>query len=109
MEDLLSLDEAVMDEVQAVYRPPKRRLPPLLWARLLHDVSDMLHEFWADRAITLRWAHSQFHEAAKERYLDQRDKAPAYHKAMAEYFSGVWAGNPKPFAGSEKGGCVLGC
>ena len=32
MEDLLSLDDAVVDEVHSIYRPSKRRLPPLLWA-----------------------------------------------------------------------------
>lgn len=103
MEDLLSLDDAVMDEVHNIYHPAKRRLPPLLWARLLEDVSDLLMEHAADSVKTLRWAHSQFQEAAKERYLDQRDKAPSYHKALAEYFMGTWAGKPKPYSGSEKG------
>ncbi|KAL8572753.1 hypothetical protein ACOMHN_030335 [Nucella lapillus] len=103
MEDLLSLDDVVMDEAQDVYQPPKRRLPPLLWARLLHDLKDLLHEFSADRVKTLRWAHSQFQEAAQDRYLKQRDKAPSYHKAMAEYFMGMWSGNPKPYSGNEQG------
>ena len=107
MEDLLSLDDAVMDEVNNIYRPSKHRLPPLLWARLLEDVSDLLMEHAADNVKTLRWAHSQFQEAAKERYLDQRDKAPAYHKAMAEYFMGTWAGKPKPYSGNEKGWSLL--
>ncbi|XP_076450611.1 NACHT domain- and WD repeat-containing protein 1-like [Babylonia areolata] len=103
MEDLLSLDDAVMDEVHSVYRPSRRRLPPLLWARLLESVSDLLMDFAADNVKTLRWAHSHFNEAATERYLNQRDKAPSYHKALAEYFMGTWAGKPKPYTGSEKG------
>ena len=102
--DLLSLDDMVMDEVHNIYRPCRRRLPPLLWVRLQGDVQDLLRDFAADGVTTLRWAHSQFHEAATERYLDQRDKAPSYHKALAEYFSGVWAGKPKPCAGNDKGG-----
>ncbi|XP_070200834.1 NACHT and WD repeat domain-containing protein 2-like isoform X2 [Littorina saxatilis] len=103
LEDLLSLDDAVMDEVDNIYRPSKRRLPPLLWMRLLEDVSDLVTEYAADNVKTVRWAHSQFHEAAKERYLDQRDKAPSYHKALAEYFMGTWAGKPKPYTGNERG------
>ncbi|PVD33550.1 hypothetical protein C0Q70_04807 [Pomacea canaliculata] len=103
LEDLLSLDDVVMDDVSATYRPPRRRLPPLLLVRLLEDAADLLLEFAADNVTTLRWAHAQFQEAAKERYLDQRDKAPSYHKALAEYFMGTWAGKPKPFTGNEKG------
>ena len=107
MEDLLSLDDAVMDEVHSIYRPSKRRLPPLLWARLLDDVSDLVAEYAADGVKTVRWAHSHFQEAARERYLDQRDKAPSYHKALAEYFMGTWAGKPKPYSGNERGGFWL--
>lgn len=40
MEDILSLDEAVMDDVMANYRPSKRRCPSVLWIRLLEDLSD---------------------------------------------------------------------
>nr|KAG5686694.1 hypothetical protein BaRGS_013593 [Batillaria attramentaria] len=68
-----------------------------------HDVNDLLMEYAADNVKTLRWGHSQFHEAARERYLDQRDKAPSYHKAMAEYFMGMWSGKPKPYTGNERG------
>ena len=57
----------------------------------------------ADGTRTLTWSHQQIREAADERYLNQRDKAPSYHKALAEYFLGKWAGKPKPFTGSERG------
>ena len=37
------------------------------------------------------------------RYLQQKDKAPSYHKAMAEYFLDMWNDIPKPYSGNEKG------
>ncbi|RUS77155.1 hypothetical protein EGW08_015078, partial [Elysia chlorotica] len=103
LEDLLSLDEAAMDEVVAAHKPPRRRLPSMLWVRLRMDLACLITEIRADGTRTVTWAHQQIREAADERYLNQRDKAPSYHKAMAEYFLGKWAGRPKPFPGSERG------
>ena len=103
MEDLLSLDDAVMDDVNAIYAPPLRRLPSLLWVRVKDELSDYLTEVLADNMKTIVWSHSQFREAAEERYMNQRDKAPSYHKAMAEYFMGIWADKPKPYGSNERG------
>lgn len=103
MEDILSLDEAVMDDVMSTHRSPLRRLPPLLWIRLMADMSDFLSECRADNTKTLVWAYTPILEAADERYLVQRDKAPSYHKALADYFQGAWAGKPKPYSGNERG------
>ncbi|GFR71930.1 NACHT domain- and WD repeat-containing protein 1 [Elysia marginata] len=103
LEDLLSLDDAVMDEVVATHKPPRRRLPGLLWTRLKMDLEGLITEVRADGTRTLTWAHQQIRDAADDRYLQQRDKAPSYHKALAEYFLGKWAGKPKPYTGSERG------
>ncbi|XP_059150871.1 uncharacterized protein LOC131937445 isoform X2 [Physella acuta] len=103
MEDVLSLDDVVMDDVVATHRMQRRRLPTLLWVRLLEDMGDLVAEVRADGVKTFRWAHADMHDAAEERYLLQRDKAPSYHKALSEYFLGLWAGTPKPFTGNEKG------
>ncbi|XP_052243480.1 uncharacterized protein LOC127853228 isoform X2 [Dreissena polymorpha] len=103
MLDLLSLDDTVMAEVATSHPLVRRRIPPSMWLRLRKELSMYLCEISADNVRTIQWAHSDFHEAAVERYLKQRDKAPSYHKAVAEYFSGVWVDKPKPFPGSEKG------
>ena len=103
MEDILSLDEAVMDDVMLNYKPPRRRLPSVLWIRLREDLNEFLTETATHGVVTLRWKHAQFNDAATDRYLNQRDKAPSYHKAMAEYFMGVWASKPKPHTGNDKG------
>ncbi|XP_035825261.1 uncharacterized protein LOC101859566 [Aplysia californica] len=103
MEDILSLDEAVMDDVMTTHKPPRRRLPTLLWLRLREDMRDLISESRADDTRTITWAHSTISEASDERYLVQRDKAPSYHKALAEYFLGLWAGKAKPYSGNDKG------
>lgn len=103
LEDLLSLDEAVMDEIVATHKPPRRRIPCLLWTRLKMDLDGLITEVRADGTKTITWAHQQIRDAADDRYLQQRDKAPSYHKALADYFLGKWAGKPKPYTGSERG------
>ncbi|XP_071100167.1 uncharacterized protein [Haliotis cracherodii] len=103
MEDVLSLDDAVMDEVAGQFNLSRRRLPPLVWARLKMDLSEYVMECLGDNMKTLCWSHVQFADAADDRYLQQKDKAPSYHKAFAEYFMGIWVGKPKPYSGSDRG------
>ncbi|XP_067654406.1 uncharacterized protein [Haliotis asinina] len=103
MEDVLSLDDAVMDEVSGQFSLPRRRLPPLIWARLKMDLSEYVMECLGDNMKTLCWSHAQFCDAADDRYLLQRDKAPSYHKSFAEYFMGKWVSKPKPYSGNDRG------
>lgn len=103
MLDLLSLDDSVMAEVSSQYQLVRRRVPPSLWLRLRRDLSFYVREFNADNVRTLQWSHLHFYEAARDRYLKQRDKAPSYHKAMGEYFMGMWVSKPKPYSGNDKG------
>lgn len=103
MEDLLSLDDAVMDEVSARYPIPRRHFPQIIWVRIREELNFYLTESKTYNIDTLRWSHSQFFEAASDRYLKNKDKAPSYHKAMAEYFMGEWADKPKPYPGNSRG------
>ncbi|XP_076114826.1 uncharacterized protein LOC143082831 isoform X2 [Mytilus galloprovincialis] len=103
MEDLLSLDDAVMDEVMVRYTPPRRHFPQIIWVKIREELSYYLTESKTYNINTIRWSHGQFNEAAIDRYLKNKDKAPSYHKAMAEYFMGEWAEKPKPFGGNTRG------
>lgn len=96
MEDLLSLDDIVMEDVFHHHKPSLRRLPPLCWLHLKHHLRPYTKETLTDNTVLLRWFHPHFHEAATDRYLNQRDKAPSYHRALAEYFSDTWSTRPKP-------------
>ena len=109
MEDVLSLDEAVMADIALHTKLQRRRLPPLFWVRLRHDLENYLEESNCDNTVTIRWAHSLFKDAAVERYLNNKDKAPSYHKALAEYFLNAWYERPKPHPGNENGTqrCVM--
>ena len=64
----LSLDESVMDDITNHNKLlPIRRIPPLYWLRLRHDLTDYISHQMADNVITITWSHTQFHDAAKSR------------------------------------------
>ena len=101
LEDLLSLDDEVLNDVYQYWIPPVRRLPPLLWIRIRSDIGDYLIERGADGTQVVFWYHRQFIEAARERYLKE-DQAKKIHGNMSDYFLGEWSGGvKKPFVNKE--------
>ena len=66
---MLSLDEAVLDDVFQYWKPPVRRLPPLLWVRLRRDLGDFVTESGSQGIPVYRWMHQQFAALVRERYL----------------------------------------
>lgn len=97
LEDLLSLDDVVLNDVYQYWTPPIRRLPPLLWIRIRSDIGDYLIERGADGARVINWYHRQFIETARERYLGA-EKEVEIHSNMSDYFLGKWSGGmKKPF------------
>uniref|UniRef100_A0A1I8GHY8 WD_REPEATS_REGION domain-containing protein n=1 Tax=Macrostomum lignano TaxID=282301 RepID=A0A1I8GHY8_9PLAT len=101
--DILSLDDHVMDVLNFQFHLPVRRCPPIAWLRLRNALGEFLTEKSVDNCVTIVWAFNMFKEAAAERYLNQKEK-PVLHKALAEYFDGMWAGNKrKPHLGNEAG------
>ncbi|XP_070534262.1 NACHT and WD repeat domain-containing protein 2-like [Ptychodera flava] len=98
LEDILSLDDDVLQEVYAYWLPPTRRIPPLLWTRIRAEINDYLVEREAEGARVIYWYHRQFIEAARERYLNDDHLVKKMHKLCAEYFIGIWSGGKKkPF------------
>ena len=101
LEDLLSLDDEVLNDVYQYWTPPVRRLPPLLWIRISSDIGDYLTERGADGTQVVFWYHRQFIEAARERYLTAK-QAKKIHSYMSDYFLGKWSGGvKKPFENKE--------
>ena len=101
LEDLLSLDDEVLNDVYQYWTPPVRRLPPLLWIRIRSDIGDYLTERGADGTQVVFWYHRQFIEAARERYLTAK-QAKKIHCYMSDYFLGKWSGGvKKPFENKE--------
>lgn len=111
LEDILSCDDEVLDSLFQYWTPPMRRMPPLLWARVRHELGSYLAERGSDGVTVYTWFHRQFSETAVERYLDSSDgtnMSNIAHTAIADYFDGKWANGkhyvPKcvPSAKTEK-------
>lgn len=93
IEDILSLDDDVIDDVYQYWDPPVEgvvRLPNLLWARIRHDIDEFFVERQADRKTIVTWYHRQFWESAELRYLSDRKERISRHTLMCEYFQGIF-------------------
>lgn len=102
LEDLISLDDKVLDDVYQYHLPPVRRIPPLLWTRIRNDLPNYLSEREADGVNVMNWYHRQFRDTAKERYFKNKNMAIYFHSMIADYYLGIWGGgNPKPFKYTE--------
>jgi len=62
LEDLISLDETVLNDVYQYHLPPIRRIPPLLWTRIRNDLPNYLVEREAEGVCVVSWYHRQFAE-----------------------------------------------
>lgn len=102
LEDLISLDDRVLDDVYQYHLPPTRRIPPLLWTRIRNDLPNYLSEREADGVNVMNWYHRQFRDTARERYFKNMNMATYFHSSIADYYLGIWGGGrPKPFKFTE--------
>lgn len=97
VEDLISIDEFVLNDIYQYHLPPIRRIPPLLWIRIKSDIPAYLSEREADGVSVVFWYHRQFFQVSEERYLYDFNFKTHIHSQIADYFLGTWAGRPKPF------------
>lgn len=90
MEDVLSCDDQVLNEVYRYHDPPLHgtvRIPSLMWARVAEDLREYLAERQVDGKTVLSWYHRQFWETAEQRYLDCADRRHCFHRQLAEIYS----------------------
>ena len=95
LEDVLSLDNDVLNEVYQYWDPPDKgllRLPALLWKRIRYEISDYLVEQHADGKTVFAWYHRQFVESARAIYLKDEGTKLSIHRALSEFFEGLWSG-----------------
>ncbi|XP_041365002.1 uncharacterized protein LOC121380241 [Gigantopelta aegis] len=88
LEDALSCDDTVLDDVYAFHDPPIPeivRVPSVLWARIRYDIGEYLVERLSEGKITLFWYHRQFVETARDRYAHGKSKL-SLHKTMFEIY-----------------------
>lgn len=103
LEDVLSLDDVVLNDVFQHWLPPIRRIPPLLLPRLRDALTSYIMQREANGTIVFYWYHRQFIFVARERYLANRAHRLYVHGTLAHYFLGTWGGGQcKPFKYSEK-------
>ena len=97
LEDILSIDDEVLNDVYQYWVPPVRRIPSLLWIRVRNDLGSYIVYRGASGVLVNNWYHRQFIETARERYLSDGRKEK-YHRLIADYFLGLWShGKKKPF------------
>ena len=100
LEDVLSLDDQVLDDVYQYWDPPVEgivRIPPLLWKRIKHSINTYLVRRQADGKVVQAWYHRQFIETARKRYLGSEKERKISHMMLATYFEGTWSeGKTKP-------------
>ncbi|KAH3895797.1 hypothetical protein DPMN_019963 [Dreissena polymorpha] len=102
LDDVLSCDDDVLNDVYAYWIPPMRRLPPLLLVRIRTDIDQYIVERGADGARVLNWYHRQFTEAAHERYCADDAQNKRLHGNLADFFAGTWAnGRKKPYSNAK--------
>ena len=98
LEDLLSLDDEVLNDVFIYWLPPVRRIPPLLWPRLHNELSSYITQREANATVVLYWYHRQFIEVANQRYLSNVPHRIYIHSVLVHYYLGTWGGGrKKPF------------
>ncbi|CAK4195625.1 unnamed protein product [Aphanomyces euteiches] len=98
LEDVLSLDDEVLNDVYQWWVPPIRRIPSLLVTRLLSDLESYIVTHEVDGGIpVLNWYHREFKVAAMECFLTDRTTQMSLSRHLAEYFSNQYAKRPKPF------------
>ena len=93
LSDLLSTDDDVMDSVFQFHKPPIRRLPQIVFARLRSAIGEYIVERGAYGKTVLAWYHRQFQEVCKWRYKEPAKtenvkfiRTPS-SQLIADYFS----------------------
>ena len=97
MEDILSLDNEVLNEIYGDNGTAMYRSPPAYWLALKHNISDFLMRRECEGVTVNFWNHNQFAEITRDRYLQDKPKQIYIHSILADYFLGAWHGHEKPY------------
>eukprot|EP00057_Strongylocentrotus_purpuratus_P015686 XP_011670160.1 PREDICTED: NACHT and WD repeat domain-containing protein 1 isoform X1 [Strongylocentrotus purpuratus] len=98
LEDILSIDDEVLDEIYQYWSPVDPttvRIPSLLWTRLKYELEEYLVERQADGRVVMVLYHRQFKEAALARYMNDPKIARQHYQVLADFFEARWSDKPK--------------
>lgn len=100
MNDILSCDEAVLNELYAQRTQVLRRVPSLLWVALCQELGASLQECDVNGRYLRSWGHSCFREVVTKQYLSSDKDRVQLHMTIQDYFQDKWAkGKKKPYVG----------
>ncbi|KAJ3347888.1 NACHT domain- and WD repeat-containing protein 1 [Entophlyctis luteolus] len=93
---LLSGTDAVLGSLFKFWKPPMRKIPPIIWIRIREELGSYLSEDIVGGELCFAWYHRQFWEAASRRYLTmnlassgQYDRAAAIYASLANMSAGT--------------------
>ncbi|KAM4053505.1 uncharacterized protein ACNLHF_006156 isoform 2-T2 [Anomaloglossus baeobatrachus] len=84
--DLLSLDQAVMDDIRQYQGVTVPVFPEVLWIKLRNDFRIYLVEQRTDDSYVINWAHNLFRTVCVNRYVKSKDYQLSIHSAFTEYY-----------------------
>ncbi|XP_040275834.1 uncharacterized protein LOC120991011 [Bufo bufo] len=84
--DLLSLDQAVMDEIRQYQGVVVPVFPEVLWIKLRNDFGIHLVEQRTDESYVINWAHNQFRSVCMNRYVKSKEHQLSIHSAFTNYY-----------------------
>ncbi|XP_075695609.1 uncharacterized protein LOC142661658 [Rhinoderma darwinii] len=84
--DLLSLDQAVMDEIRQYQGVTVPIFPEVLWVKLRNDFGIYLVEQRTDDSYVINWAHSHFRSICMNRYVKSKDFQLSVHSSFTDYY-----------------------
>ena len=87
-EDLLSSMDDILDAIYEWWKPPFRRIPPMLVHRVIDDLGKYLVQRRSESGtMVYNWYHRQFWQTAKQRYLSDPAVREKLHGVLATYFT----------------------
>ena len=89
LDDVLSMNNTVLDEAYKYHNPPSKgivRMPPLMWARLKHDLKQYLGRKLVYGLTTVCWYYQEFMEMALNIYVSNTVRKQL-HMDLVELFS----------------------
>ncbi|XP_042323154.1 uncharacterized protein LOC121930632 isoform X2 [Sceloporus undulatus] len=84
--DLMSKDDAVIQEVAKFQKASIPAVPLVLWLKLLDDLGEHVREQRTDNTYVFTWAHTSLKHVCIERYLKAQDSQLSLHATFANYY-----------------------
>ncbi|XP_063776767.1 uncharacterized protein LOC134922808 isoform X2 [Pseudophryne corroboree] len=84
--DLLSLDQAVMEEIRQYQIVTVPVFPEVLWVKLSSDLGIHVVEQRTDNTYVINWTHNHLRSVCISRYVKSKDYQLSIHSAFANYY-----------------------